>query len=117
VTIIYYDNVSFVYMTVNPVHHRRMKHIEIDIHFVCEKVSIRQVCVLHVPTSLQFVNIMTKGLPTKLFLDFWSSLCARDPPALTAGGGGRGVTDNAFTSINHRINRFILRIIIFPFVL
>ncbi|WVZ94476.1 LOW QUALITY PROTEIN: hypothetical protein U9M48_040363 [Paspalum notatum var. saurae] len=37
-TIVYCDNVSAVYMTANPVHHRRMKHIEIDIHFVREKL-------------------------------------------------------------------------------
>jgi ribonuclease HI len=33
-TVVYCDNVSAVYMTANPVHHRRMKHIEIDIHFI-----------------------------------------------------------------------------------
>ena len=30
-TVVYCDNVSAVYMTANPVHHRRTKHIEIDI--------------------------------------------------------------------------------------
>ena len=30
-TVVYCDNVSVVYMTANPVHHRRTKHIEIDI--------------------------------------------------------------------------------------
>jgi len=62
-TIVYCDNVSAVYMTANPVHHRRMKHIEIDIHFVRDKVSLGQVRVLHVPSSHQFADIMTKGLP------------------------------------------------------
>jgi hypothetical protein len=57
-------------MIANHVHHRRMKHIEIDIHFVHEKVSIGQVRVLHVPMRLQFADIMTKGLPTMLFLNF-----------------------------------------------
>jgi hypothetical protein len=93
-----------------------MKHIEIDIHFVHEKVSLGQVRFLHVPTSLQFADIMTKGLPTKLFLDFWSSLC----PGSSRFDCGRGVLATtpllSLTSINHRINRFILRIITFPFV-
>jgi hypothetical protein len=62
-TIVYYDNVSAVYMTGNPVHHRRTKHIEIDIHFVRHKVALGQVRVLHVPSSHQFADIMTKGLP------------------------------------------------------
>jgi len=85
-TLVYCDNVSAVYMTANPVHHRRTKHIEIDIHFVRDKVSLGQVRVLHVPSSHQFADIMTKGLPVQLFTDFRSSLCVRDPPASTAGG-------------------------------
>jgi hypothetical protein len=63
------------------VHHRRTKHIEIDIHFVREKVALGQVRVLHVPSSHQFADIMTKGLPVQLFTDFRSSLCVRDTPA------------------------------------
>ena len=77
---------SAVYMAANPVHHRRTKHIEIDIHFVREKVALGQVRVLHVPSSHQFADIMTKGLPVQLFNEFKSSLCVRDPPAATAGG-------------------------------
>jgi hypothetical protein len=80
-TIVFSDNVSAVYMTVNPVHHRRTKHIEIDIHFVREKVALGQVWVLHVPSSHQFADIMTKGLPVQLFTDFRSSLCVRDTSA------------------------------------
>jgi hypothetical protein len=32
--VVFYDNVSTIYMASNPVQHRRTKHIEIDIHFV-----------------------------------------------------------------------------------
>lgn len=45
-TIMYCDNVSVVYMMVNQMRHRRTKDIEIDI-FVCEKVALGQVWVLH----------------------------------------------------------------------
>ena len=38
--IVYCDNISVVYMLGNPVQHRRTKHIEIDIHFVREKVAL-----------------------------------------------------------------------------
>lgn len=69
-TIVYCDNVSAVYMMMNPVHHRCTKHIEIDIHFVREKVTLGQVRVLHVPSSHQLEEIMTKGLPIQLFQDF-----------------------------------------------
>ncbi|XP_066374879.1 uncharacterized mitochondrial protein AtMg00810-like [Miscanthus floridulus] len=85
-TIVYCDNVSAVYMAANPVHHRRTKHIEIDIHFVREKVALGQFRVLHVPSAHQFTYIMTKGLPVQLFTDFRTSLCVRDASATTAGG-------------------------------
>ncbi|GKB54681.1 ribonuclease H-like domain-containing protein [Tanacetum coccineum] len=38
-TLVYYDNVSAVYMSANPVQHQRTKHIEIDIYFVHDKVA------------------------------------------------------------------------------
>ena len=50
-TLVYYDNVSAVYLAANPVHHRRTKHIELDIHFVREHVALGRVRVLHVPTD------------------------------------------------------------------
>jgi hypothetical protein len=33
-TLIYYDNVSTVYLSTNPVQHQPIKHVEIDLHFV-----------------------------------------------------------------------------------
>jgi len=77
-TIIYCDNVSAVYLTKNPVHHGRTKHLELDVHFVCEKVALGDVRILHVPTRHQLADIMTKGLLTTLFDDFRSSLCIED---------------------------------------
>lgn len=73
--VIFCDNVSTCYMSNNPVHHRRTKHIELDIHFVREKVALGQCRVLHVPTAQQFADIMTKGLPSTSFSEFRSSMC------------------------------------------
>jgi hypothetical protein len=75
------DNVSAVYMSSNPVHHRRTKHIEIDVHFVRERVAVGELLVLHVPSGQQFTDIMAKGLSSSTFCDFRSSLCVGDPPA------------------------------------
>ena len=50
-TLVYCDNVSAVYLSSNPVQHQRTKHIEIDLHFVRERVAAGAVRVLHVPTS------------------------------------------------------------------
>jgi hypothetical protein len=73
-TLIYCDNISVVYLSTSPIQHQRMKHIEIDFHFVREHVAICDVRVLYVPTTFQFTNIFSKGLPTSLFSKFRSSL-------------------------------------------
>ncbi|GJW54568.1 ribonuclease H-like domain-containing protein [Tanacetum coccineum] len=66
-TLVYCDNVSAVYMSANPVHHQRTKHIEIDIHFVRDFIAKGEVRVLHVPSRFQYADIFTKGLPAALF--------------------------------------------------
>jgi hypothetical protein len=48
--------------------------VEIDLHFIREKVAIGQVRVLHVPTTSQFADVFTKGLPSSVFEEFRSSL-------------------------------------------
>ena len=73
-TLVYCDNVSAVYLSTNPVQHQRTKHVEIDLHFVRDRVAIGDVRVLHVPTTSQFADIFTKGLPFSTFSEFGSSL-------------------------------------------
>jgi hypothetical protein len=85
-TIVYCDNISAVYLSTNPVQHQRTKHIEIDLHFVRERVSAGTVRVLHVPTSSQFADIFTKGLPSTVFVEFRSSMNVRPTDVPTAGG-------------------------------
>ena len=85
-TIVYCNNISAAYLSANPVQHRRMKHIDLDIHFVREKVALGAVCVLHVPSSSQFADIFTKGLPTALFHDFRTSLHVAALPGSDCGG-------------------------------
>lgn len=84
-TLVYCDNVCAIYLSGNPVQHQRTKHIEMDIHFVREKVARGQVRVLHVPSRHQLADIFTKGLPLILFNDFRDSLNVRPPPVSTAG--------------------------------
>jgi hypothetical protein len=58
-TVIYCDNVSALYLSHHSVHHQRTKHVEIDIHFVRELVVLDEMHVIHVPTDLQYADIMT----------------------------------------------------------
>jgi hypothetical protein len=83
--IVYCDNISVFYMSGNLVLHRCTKYIEIDIHFVREKVALGQIRVLHVPSTAQFADIFTKGLATQPFQDIRFSLNVGKPPLDTAG--------------------------------
>lgn len=78
-SVVYCDNISSVYLSTNPVKHQRTKHIELDIHFVRDKVAIGEVKVLHVPTSLQYADIFTKVLPSSLHKEFRTSLTVCKP--------------------------------------
>ncbi|XP_066333437.1 uncharacterized mitochondrial protein AtMg00810-like [Miscanthus floridulus] len=80
-SLVYCDNISAVYLSSNPIQHQRTKHVEIDLHFVRERVAIGAVRVLHVPTTSQFADVFTKGLPSSVFMDFHSNLNA---PAILA---------------------------------
>jgi hypothetical protein len=51
-----------------------MKHVEIDLHFMRERVAIGDVRLLHMLMTSLFVDIFTKGLSTSVFLEFRSSL-------------------------------------------
>jgi hypothetical protein len=73
-TLVYCDNVSVVYLTSNPVQRHYMKHVTIDLHFICDKVIIREVRILHVLMTSQFIDIFIKGLPSPLFFKFCYSL-------------------------------------------
>ena len=45
VPILFYDNLSAIALSFNPVQHQKTKHIEVDVHFVRERVSRKQLLV------------------------------------------------------------------------
>jgi hypothetical protein len=56
------DNISAVSLAHNHVLHSRTKHIELDIHFVREKVLSKQLNILHVPATDQLADPLTKPM-------------------------------------------------------
>ncbi|XP_039051403.1 60S ribosomal protein L35-like [Hibiscus syriacus] len=54
-------------MVANSTHHARVKHVEIDLHFVCEKVSAGQLFINFVPSAEQIADILIKPIPPAQF--------------------------------------------------
>ncbi|KAE8657866.1 60S ribosomal protein L35-2 [Hibiscus syriacus] len=71
------DNSSTISMVANSTHHARVKHVEIDLHFVCEKVSAGQLFINFVPSAEQIADILIKPIPPAQFLlkaELWGIL-------------------------------------------
>ena len=71
---LYCDNQAAISIAHNPVHRDRTKHIEVDRHFIKEKIESGVICLTYVPTSQQVAGILTKGLTRQLFEDFKGKL-------------------------------------------
>ena len=80
------DNQSDLFLTQNPVSHKRAKHIDLDYHFVRELVTSGKLLTMFVPTKLQVADIFTKSLPRHQFEQFRHMLRLGPPPVSLEGG-------------------------------
>ncbi|RVW69951.1 Retrovirus-related Pol polyprotein from transposon RE1 [Vitis vinifera] len=64
---LYYDNKAAISVAHNLVLHDRTKHVEVDKHFIKEKIDNGLVCMTYIPTEEQAVDVFTKGLHKRQF--------------------------------------------------
>ncbi|GAA0169681.1 transmembrane signal receptor [Lithospermum erythrorhizon] len=80
------------FLSVNPVLHSRIKHVEIDVCFVWEKVTSGALRVQYVSTVDQNVDLFTKALSTARFSMLKSKLNVVFPPFNLKGGNRPCIT-------------------------
>jgi histone deacetylase 1/2 len=68
------DNLGATYLSANPVLHARTKHIEIDFHFVRERVLNKELEIRFIPSKDQIADGFTKPLPARTFEEFKHNL-------------------------------------------
>jgi hypothetical protein len=68
------DNLCATFLSANPVSHARIKHIEIDFHFVRERVAARKLAIKYVSSKDQVADVFTKALPVRNLHEFRRNL-------------------------------------------
>jgi len=70
----YYDNKAAMYITNNFVFHKRMKHVEVDYHFIQDIVMVKWILTSYYVTfGAKLGDIFTKAL----FQKSYSTLCIK----------------------------------------
>jgi hypothetical protein len=82
------DNIGAFALASNPVYHARTKHIEVDYHFIYEKVLNCDISIKYIGTHDQLFGIFTKGLSSARFALLRDKLMVCSVPISLRGGVG-----------------------------
>ena len=83
--IIWCDNIGATYLLVNPIFHARTKHVEIDFHFVHDRVADKTIQIRFIPSKEQLADVLTKPIVATHFQYFITKLNVASPPLSLRG--------------------------------
>ncbi|CAL8177733.1 unnamed protein product [Prunus armeniaca] len=72
--LLFCDNMSALALSSNPGFHSRIKHLDVDFHFVRECVQRKDFLVHYFPTDEQVADVLTKGLHSPVFVKHCTNL-------------------------------------------
>ncbi|KAE8682231.1 Detected protein of unknown function [Hibiscus syriacus] len=70
IPVVWSDNTGVIAVSANLVYHSKTKHVELDVHFVREKVAAEKLKVNYVPSEHQIADGFTKPLTKEYFACF-----------------------------------------------
>lgn len=82
-SVVWCDNMGAIALASNPVFHSRTKHIEVDIHFIREKVHQQLLEIRHISSEDQLADVFTKPLSSQRFHVLCSKFSLSIPPGFT----------------------------------
>ena len=109
--LIWCDNRSVAALAANPVFHARSKHIEIDLHFIRDKVLQGDLKIQYIPIAQQVADVFTKHLSSAQFLLFRTQLSI--VPRLVHLWGDDNSSHSQLKEVTHNIS---LKLLCFFFV-
>jgi hypothetical protein len=77
--VLWCDNLGATYLSANPIFHARTKHIEIDYHFVRERVADKKLHIKFISTGDQIADGLTKPLVAWKHYEYVNNLNLRNP--------------------------------------